>query len=76
MQEASLGAVNVNGLGLVALFFGLIGYLAPNRFRLLHRYRREILVAGVLLFLVGIYINRQAFMAGFMDGWNLGRRNR
>jgi len=54
----------------VALALGLIGYVVTNRLPRLRRYRRVIIAAGVLLFVVGIYIDRRNVAAAFMDGWN------
>jgi hypothetical protein len=35
-------------------------------------YRRTILVSGILLFVVGTYIDRRNVMAAFMRGFNAG----
>ncbi|HEV7486478.1 MAG TPA: hypothetical protein VGQ65_12420 [Thermoanaerobaculia bacterium] len=54
----------------VALALGLIGYVVTNRLPRLRRFRRVIIAAGVLLFVVGIYIDRRSVAAAFMDGWS------
>jgi FtsH-binding integral membrane protein len=62
--------------GVIALIVGLVGYLAANRLGPLRRYRGLFPVLGVLLFLVGIYVDWQNVKAGFVAGWDYVRPTR
>lgn len=59
--------------GRATLLFCLIGYLVANRIPALRRFRRIILVSGILLFAVGVYVDRDNFVAGFKAGWDYVR---
>jgi uncharacterized protein YqgC (DUF456 family) len=56
--------------GVIGLIVGLIGYLVVNRIPSLRRFRRIICVLGVLLFVVGSYIDRRDLVAAFKAGWD------
>jgi len=62
--------------GIVILFLCLIVYLFRHRLPRLRQYLRITLVLGILLVLVGSYVDRRSLAAGFKAGQDLAGRKR
>lgn len=63
--------MSIFDVGFVVLFVGVVGYLFRHRLPRLRRYLRIVIVLGVLLILIGSYVDRQSLIDGFREGRDL-----